>query len=540
MVNTTLLYFLLLVPLSGFIAWAGDKIGHKIGKKRQTLFGLRPRHTATVITIAAGVGITLTSFLVTFLASASFRDSVLRGNQLKTENAALLRGRDQLQATIQETTTKVNQLQVAARQAESDRISVEQRRVSAEKHYQQAQQQLRSAQKNLSIERTSLTKTQSTLTKAEKQLRSAQSALTEAAARRVAAASAAKNAEQRLIKTQDEAASARSEVATARRVFQQVTEDQRKRLGSRDSALKTLNEKITLQEALLSKQQGILDTQSAQAERQKKQFAQLSRDVAELTERRDESKTELDQSRTELAITQRDTLALRNGQLTYRTGEEVLRVSVPPGISVWKVQNRLEALLEEAAKLAKSRGARIGFGSVREVRIPEKRLTRDDGKGIEVIDEFDSLRTASINIRKANEEVAVVVVAVSNALVGEPLFVELQTWRNPLIFHQADRLGELTLDGKKPSQEIADALYAFLKDDIRKKLLTAGTIPNGETVGEASLEAILRTLDAVRAAKSRSRITVRAARDLRAADPVALEFEVTPLGQSSFVVASPK
>ena len=55
--NTTLLFFALLVPISGFIAWAGDKIGHVIGKRRHSLLGLRPRHTATLVTILSGVGI---------------------------------------------------------------------------------------------------------------------------------------------------------------------------------------------------------------------------------------------------------------------------------------------------------------------------------------------------------------------------------------------------------------------------------------------------------------------------------------------------
>ena len=51
--NVTLLFFLLLIPLAGFIAWAGDRIGHRTGKKRQSIFGLRPRHTAMVFTIGS-------------------------------------------------------------------------------------------------------------------------------------------------------------------------------------------------------------------------------------------------------------------------------------------------------------------------------------------------------------------------------------------------------------------------------------------------------------------------------------------------------
>jgi uncharacterized protein (DUF3084 family) len=40
--NFPLLFFLLLIPLSGFIAWAGDRIGHRIGKRRHTLSACAP------------------------------------------------------------------------------------------------------------------------------------------------------------------------------------------------------------------------------------------------------------------------------------------------------------------------------------------------------------------------------------------------------------------------------------------------------------------------------------------------------------------
>ena len=65
-----ILVLLLLVPLSGFIAWAGDRIGHRIGKRRQSFLGLRPRHTATVFTIGAGIGIALVSFGLLLLSDA--------------------------------------------------------------------------------------------------------------------------------------------------------------------------------------------------------------------------------------------------------------------------------------------------------------------------------------------------------------------------------------------------------------------------------------------------------------------------------------
>ena len=101
--NVTLLYFLLLIPLSGFIAWLGDRIGHKSGKRRHTLFGLRPRHTAMVFTVGTGMCISLISFALMYGLSAEFRSVISDGFrlystnlQLKNNNQALTQGNSQL------------------------------------------------------------------------------------------------------------------------------------------------------------------------------------------------------------------------------------------------------------------------------------------------------------------------------------------------------------------------------------------------------------------------------------------------------------
>ena len=46
--------FLVLMAMGGIIAFLGDKIGSKVGKKRMTLFGLRPKYTSIIVTIISG------------------------------------------------------------------------------------------------------------------------------------------------------------------------------------------------------------------------------------------------------------------------------------------------------------------------------------------------------------------------------------------------------------------------------------------------------------------------------------------------------
>ena len=51
----------LLAVMGGVIAFIADKLGSKIGKKRLTVFGLRPHDTSVLLTVLSGVLISLFS-----------------------------------------------------------------------------------------------------------------------------------------------------------------------------------------------------------------------------------------------------------------------------------------------------------------------------------------------------------------------------------------------------------------------------------------------------------------------------------------------
>ena len=109
--NFVLLFFLLLIPLSGFIAWAGDRIGHKIGKRRHSLLGLRPRHTATLMTVVVGMGIALFSFLVMWASVPMFGRVLSEGAALYQANRDLrreIRGLNRSMADLQARRDQVN------------------------------------------------------------------------------------------------------------------------------------------------------------------------------------------------------------------------------------------------------------------------------------------------------------------------------------------------------------------------------------------------------------------------------------------------
>jgi hypothetical protein len=53
--GSMLVLAVIIIAVSGLIAYIGDLVGRKMGRKRLTLMGLRPRHTAIIISVVAGM-----------------------------------------------------------------------------------------------------------------------------------------------------------------------------------------------------------------------------------------------------------------------------------------------------------------------------------------------------------------------------------------------------------------------------------------------------------------------------------------------------
>src|ERR671930_96539 len=87
----TLLFVTFLLAVSGLIAYVGDLLGRRMGKKRLTVFGLRPKHTAILSTIVTGVLIACVSLGVAFGLSPGVRLALTQGEALVAKNANLRR-----------------------------------------------------------------------------------------------------------------------------------------------------------------------------------------------------------------------------------------------------------------------------------------------------------------------------------------------------------------------------------------------------------------------------------------------------------------
>lgn len=88
-----------LILLGGVIAYIGDKIGMRVGRRRLTLFGLRPKHSSVVVTVVTGVLIAAFSLGVLTAASNDVRTALFR---MKEIQQALAEANDSLVASEKE------------------------------------------------------------------------------------------------------------------------------------------------------------------------------------------------------------------------------------------------------------------------------------------------------------------------------------------------------------------------------------------------------------------------------------------------------
>lgn len=75
--------------VAGAIAYAGDRVGHQIGRKRLTLFNIRPRYTSTIIAVGTGMLIALVVTLAAISASTEVRTAIFRLNTIGQQIDAL-------------------------------------------------------------------------------------------------------------------------------------------------------------------------------------------------------------------------------------------------------------------------------------------------------------------------------------------------------------------------------------------------------------------------------------------------------------------
>ncbi|WP_277288307.1 DUF3084 domain-containing protein [Veillonella montpellierensis] len=154
---------IILAIMGGLIAYIGDKLGTKVGKRRMSLFGLRPKHTSIIVTIVTGILISACTLGVLTIVSKDVRTALFGMEQLKATmrqlNADIAAKNEQLASGKQLLTTKTKELQTIQNDVQATQKELAEARaardamgkdlVSAQEAYEEATQKLEDSHKNI-------------------------------------------------------------------------------------------------------------------------------------------------------------------------------------------------------------------------------------------------------------------------------------------------------------------------------------------------------------------------------------------------------
>ena len=178
---------LVLISMGGLIAFLGDRIGSRVGKKRMTLFGLRPKYTSIIVTIISGALISFSTIAVMAVVNENVRVALFGLSKLQTQmkdlnqeiqlkNKELESGKLQLEARNKEyedVTRKSEETSRELDRVESQRVYMENELSTVQEAYDQAQAGVEKSAaeiKNLEKTKNELTGNINTLTEEKQEL----------------------------------------------------------------------------------------------------------------------------------------------------------------------------------------------------------------------------------------------------------------------------------------------------------------------------------------------------------------------------------
>lgn len=126
---------LTIAVLGGLLALLGDRVGMRMGKKKLTLFGLRPKYTSMVITVLTGLAISGLTLVLMAVVSDDVRTALFHMKQIRRELTVL-------KIEYQETQEKLGE--VLAEQEKTEELLV-----ATEAYYREAAATLERTRKEL-------------------------------------------------------------------------------------------------------------------------------------------------------------------------------------------------------------------------------------------------------------------------------------------------------------------------------------------------------------------------------------------------------
>ena len=142
---------IIMAVVGGFIAYLADKMGSKIGKKKMSIFGLRPKHTSILLTVTSGTIIAVLTIGVVAVSSQSARTALFGMEKLQRELKLLNAEKEdatlalnEAKGKVEEQNKKIGELDARMQESMRENDAMEAKLAEANSMYSRAQEALAS------------------------------------------------------------------------------------------------------------------------------------------------------------------------------------------------------------------------------------------------------------------------------------------------------------------------------------------------------------------------------------------------------------
>ncbi len=456
---------LAIIILGGAIATVGDRIGSRVGKARLSLFKLRPRTTAVLVTILTGSIISGSTLGILFATNKQLRDAVFRIESIQ-------RQRQRAEIDLENALKQKEEIQKALGSAKTELSD-------ARTNLKQVNQSLAKSITRQRQTQAQLSQLQSRFLKAQRELRqfSEQGRVLQREILRLAAEQKQLQVErQRLIVQRDQVqgrlkqAEGQKEqlegsVRQAQSRLKQV-ENQKQKLEAEIVQSQTRLQQAEADQTRLEKAVAQVKAQLEQADSQRSQLlaqqAQLQTEVTSL----DTNRKRLEENVKVLL------LGIRRGNITIRTGQ-VLAIGFVRDLKTREnVIKAIEEVLREARRNA------IVLTNPQKIT-PEQRVIQITNDDVEQL----------INQISDGKPYVIRILSAANYLEGESsVLVVPQVARNQVIFKQGQTVASVTLNpASMTNEEILNRLDSLFKE-ANQQAIQAGLLTDPVTGAVGSFQ----------------------------------------------------
>lgn len=479
----TLLIFALIVPfLGGLIALFADRWGRQIGKKRLTIFKLRPKTTAEILIFLAGFLIPLMTLLAVMVISADVRKWLVEGPQVLADRDNAIRqnkrlddDRKKAQSLLDDTKAQLARLDDLRKTSEYQLKTLRGSLADFQKRYEAARARLVSVQGSLA------------------------------------------GAKRELASLQTSKAKVESDLARLDGNYKKLVSNYNAVL-KRNQGLEEANS--TLEDRIAKGETDLKDLQRAAKEQEEQNKSSIARYQLDI----ETAKVTLDETRTSLALAQQNLNLLQNQlysevgrsrfrSLIYQRGEEVARLPVAARLDSGAAASAVTQFLTKARNSAEARGAQSN-------KLPSAFLYAADGKQGDPADLISRVTDSA-------DPLLIIATSTVNTFDGEPVAMDVKVFSNPLVYRNGQVIAETRVDGTKSETAIFAAISKFIQRDVDEKARQAHLILVASMREPAIQVTTNEIIDLVRLIKltDRSvRLYATADGDTRASGPLKLAF----------------